>query len=407
MADGWRTVSTRILESAFTGSLAVDASDGLRPLRLHPDLLRQAPESLALMASFTSGVRLRLITDAHRLRLDAVFTRYVMAHLDHAVSRAEVLAEVDGVVVARATADPTSIVREHKDGPFAHSAVVVSTLQLVLGPPRGERQVTLWLPADAGVSIHSLSATGGVRAAPPTGALRWVHHGSSISHGGDAADARSTWPAQAARALGVEGTNLGFGGNAMIDPLTARAISRTSADLITLKFGINIVTGDSMRGRVFGPALHGFLDTVRDGHPDTPIVVITAISCPAFEQLPGPRRIGSDGRLTGTVRTGDDRRDALSLSDTRERVADVVAARSDDAALFLMDGRELLGPSDTGHLYDDLHPDPAGYDLMAARFVAAARDNAHPLARALALAEAQAEAEGRPTRRPAVGDPNA
>lgn len=384
MADRWLPVPTAVLESAFAGTAAVDADGpGIRPLRLHPDSLRNSPEGLALMAEFTSGVRLRLVTAADRLRVEAEFTRYVMAHLDHAVSRAELLAEIDGVVVDRAVAEPTALVFERTGATLERGPETVSTLELELGPTDGEREVVVWFPADAGVLLRAVAATAEVRAAPADPGLRWVHHGSSISHGGDAADARGTWPAQAARALGAEFTNLGFGGNAMIDPPVARSIARLPADLITLKFGINIVTGDAMRHRVFVPALHGFLDTVRDAHPGVPVVVVSAISCPAFEDLPGPRRLDTRGRLTGTPRPGDV--GALSLSATREATGEVLAAR-DDELLFGMDGRELLGPDDVHHLYDDLHPDPAGYDLMASRFAAAARDPRHPLGRAFAAA---------------------
>jgi lysophospholipase L1-like esterase len=381
----WRTVSTAVLESGFSGAAAVvPERGGIRPLRLHPDQRRRSPESLALMAEFTSGVRLRLVTDADRLRVTAVFTRYVMAHLGEPVSRAEVLAEIDGVVVDRAVADPTGLVLERRDGPYARGDEVVSTLELGLGASTGPREVVLWLPTDAGVRLLSVEATGDAVAAPPTHLPRWVHHGSSISHGGDAADARSTWPAQVGRALGLDWTNLGFGGNAMIDPPTARTIARLPADVITLKFGINIVTGDAMRRRVFVPALHGFLDTVRDAHPEVPIVVLSAISCPGFEDLPGPRRLDAEGRLTGTPRPGEV--GTLSLAATRDAVAEVLAARDDDPRLFGMDGRELLGPGDVHHLYDGLHPDPDGYDLMARRFVAPARDPAHSLGRAFGSA---------------------
>lgn len=379
----WRPVSASVLESGFTGALGV--VDG-RPLRLRPELLRQAPEGLALMAEFTSGVRLRLVTDADRLRVTAAFTRYVMAHLDSPVSRAELLAEIDGVVVDRAVADPTGLVSERRDAPLARGPEVVSTVELGLGPTDGPREVVVWMPADAGVRVLAVEATGETHAAPPTGRLRWVHHGSSISHGGDAADARGTWPALAGEALGLDWTNLGFGGNAMVDPPTARSIARAPADLITLKLGINVVVGDTMRRRVFAPALHGFLDAVRDGHPDVPVVVISAIACPAFEHTPGPHRI-VDGRLVGTPRPEETGK--LTLADSRAAIAEVLAARTDDPLLFGMDGRELLGADDAHHLYDELHPDPAGYALIAQRFVAAAGDPGHPLGRAFGIARSR------------------
>lgn len=43
-----------------------------------------------------------------------------------------------------------------------------------------------------------------------------------------------------------------------------------------------------MRLRAFGPAVHGFLDTLREGHPTTPLLVISPIYCPLHENTPGP-----------------------------------------------------------------------------------------------------------------------
>lgn len=396
MSQNWLPVSTAVLESAFSGVADIDPARGLEPLRLTRRELRHAPEQLALMARFTSGVRVRLVTAADRLRVEAEFTRFVMAHLSEPASRAELLAEIDGIVVARAAADPTGLVFEpdRRDGAFRYGEPVRSTLELDLGPAAGPREVTLWLPADAGVRLLGMWATDEVRAAPPQVLPRWVHHGSSISHGGDAADACSTWPALAGRALGVAWTNLGFGGNAMIDPQTARTIAALPADVVTLKFGINIVTGDAMRRRVFVPALHGFLDTVRDAHPGVPIVVLSAISCPGFEGLPGPRRLGPDGRLTGTPRPLPEGAGALSLQGTRDAIAEVLAARDDDPLLFGMDGRELFGPDDVEHLSDGVHPDPEGYATMGQRFAAAASDPGHVLGRAFVIARDRAAQAG-------------
>ena len=87
---------------------------------------------------------------------------------------------------------------------------------------------------------------------------------------------------------GVDLVNLGFGGSALLDPFVARVIRDTGADLISLKIGINLVNTDLMRRRAFVPAVHGFLDTIRDGHPDTPLLVVSPIACPIHEDTPGP-----------------------------------------------------------------------------------------------------------------------
>ena len=120
----------------------------------------------------------------------------------------------------------------------------------------------------------------------------WLHHGSSISHGSDAESPSTTWPALAAALGGVELVNLGFGGSALLDPFTARTLRDTPADLISVKIGINLVNTDLMRLRAFGPAVHGFLDTIREGHPSTPLLVVSPLLCPIHEDTPGPAGAG-------------------------------------------------------------------------------------------------------------------
>ena len=56
-----------------------------------------------------------------------------------------------------------------------------------------------------------------------------------------------------------------------------------------MKLGINAIIRDAMRFRAFVPAAHGFLDTIREGHLETPLVVISPILCGIHEDtLEGP-----------------------------------------------------------------------------------------------------------------------
>jgi hypothetical protein len=126
--------------------------------------------------------------------------------------------------------------------------------------------------------------------------------------------------------------------------------------------------------RTFGPALHGFLDIIREGHPHTPVVVISPIVCPPHEHNPGPTLVGSSGFYG---RSPDPDEDALDLSRIREIIVDVVRIRAaTDHHLTYLDGRELLGvdPDDAALLPDLLHPNQEGMDLMAALFSAALGD---------------------------------
>jgi lysophospholipase L1-like esterase len=149
-------------------------------------------------------------------------------------------------------------------------------------------------------------------------------------------------------------------------------IRDTPADLITLKVGINLVNADSMRSRTMLPALHGFLDLIREGHPDTPVILISAIACPAHEHTPGPT-VDRDGTAAGADRALETDDGALTLAETRRIMERVHADRgAADPRLHLVDGRTLLGEQDAGLLGDGLHPTEEGLGLIARRFQATA-----------------------------------
>ena len=118
--------------------------------------------------------------------------------------------------------------------------------------------------------------------------------------------------------------------------------------------------------------MHGFLDTIRDGAPTAPILVISPILCPMHEDTPGPTVTDPEAReRRGTARhkKPDLFEPPLTLRAVREILNDVVEARAaEDPALFYLDGRDLLRADDIAELPDGLRPSPAGYLLIADRF---------------------------------------
>jgi hypothetical protein len=130
-----------------------------------------------------------------------------------------------------------------------------------------------------------------------------------------------------------------------------------------------------MRVRAFVPAVHGFLDTIREGHPTTPLLVVSPILCPIHEDTPGPAvpdlgRLRS-GKLT-FVATGDPAdRTRLTLTIVREQLSRIVAGRAErDPNLNYLDGRELYGEADVEELPlpDQIHPDAATHRRIGERF---------------------------------------
>ncbi|PKA94414.1 GDSL-like lipase/acylhydrolase family protein [Bifidobacterium psychraerophilum DSM 22366] len=204
----------------------------------------------------------------------------------------------------------------------------------------------------------------------PESRRRWTHYGSSISHSGQSVNPADRWMSQVARELDLRTRDFSLSGNAQLDQCLARAIANEPADFISCAVGINLVNADSMRERAFVPALHGFLDTIREGQPDTPLIMITACSCPMQENTPGPVICGADGVFNVVGRHVDYDEGALTLSRTRVLVEEALAKRA-DPKIGLIDGRSLLGEEDTGYLDDNLHPNQQGIDLIARRFAVA------------------------------------
>ena len=353
-----------------------ETAHGLLPHRLPARARAQVADGqLAMAESQPAGVRLVLRTTATVVELDTIPTKRAYAGLPPRPDGVYELV-VDGEVVARATADGgRTMLVDVAAGSFELREGEPATLRFD-GLPTGEKTLEIWLPHDETTELVALRADGPVEPAPATARV-WLHHGSSISHGSNAATPTGTWPAVAARSAGVDLVNLGFGGGALLDPFTARTLRDTPADLISVKIGINLVNADLMRLRAFTPAVHGFLDTIREGHPTTPLLVVSPIHCPIHEDTPGPLSMDTaamaEGRV-GFVATGDPAEVAagkLTLRVVRAELARIVEQRSaSDPHLTYLDGRELYGPADHDELPlpDGLHPDAATHRLMGERF---------------------------------------
>ncbi|MFC7939922.1 GDSL-type esterase/lipase family protein [Streptomyces sp. NPDC057387] len=371
--DDW--ITTPITPDLLRGALDLERTErGLLPHRLPARARAQNNDGqLAMAESQPSGVRLALRTRATALELDTLPTKRVYAG---APPRPDGVYDllVDGRPAGRVsvaggntlTIDMTAGTADLEPGP-------AGTLRFT-DLPGGSKDIEIWLPHNETTELVALRTNAPVAPSPDPGRRIWLHHGSSISHGSDAASPTTTWPALAASLGGVELVNLGLGGGALLDPFTARAMRDTPADLISVKIGINVVNADLMRLRAFGPAVHGFLDTVREGHPTAPLLVVSPILCPVHEDTPGPLAPDfTDGRVR-FVATGDPAERAsgkLTLNVIRDELSRIVGERAaEDQNLHHLDGRELYGEADAADLPlpDGVHPDAATHRLIGERF---------------------------------------
>jgi len=372
-------ITTPITSDLLRGALDLEhTADGVLPHRL-PAWARAQNVDPQLMTAeaMPSGVRLVFRTRATTVELDVLPTKMVYRGTGPRPDGRYDLV-VDGRLAGQATADGGKVLTiDLATGTSGVEAGPVGTVRFT-DLPAADKEVVIWLPHREITELVALRTDAPVEPADTGGRRVWLHHGSSISHGSDAESPTGTWPAIAATLAGVELVNLGFSGSALLDPFTARAMRDTPADLISVKIGINVVNSDLMRLRAFGPAVHGFLDTLREGHPDTPLLVVSSILCPIQEDTPGPGAVEFvDGRVRFRA-TGDPAEVAsgrLTLRVIRAELARIVASRSAaDPNLHYLDGLELYGEADYAELPlpDELHPDPAADRRIGERFAALA-----------------------------------
>jgi lysophospholipase L1-like esterase len=231
------------------------------------------------------------------------------------------------------------------DGELHHRREVLDGEQrLVVDLPGRPVDVEIWLPQAGRIALRELSFDGAAEPLAPTGP-RWITYGSSITQAGGAYGPSETWPALVARKNGWDGVNLGFAGECHLDPIAARTIRDLPARLISLCLGINIHGGATYSGRTLPGQVESFIATIREGHPQTPLVVITP--------LPAPDREGEPNAV------------GLTLDDVRACVE--LGART-DPGVRVIDGRTILSSDEARALYaDEVHPGPDGYRLIGER----------------------------------------
>ncbi|MCK5811601.1 MAG: hypothetical protein KAG94_01760 [Clostridiales bacterium] len=179
---------------------------------------------------------------------------------------------------------------------------------------------------------------------------RWVHYGSSISHSVRAKTPATIWPGIVALQEKIHVTNLGFGGNCILDPIIGHEMSQLNADIFTLKLGIN-VHGGRLNIRSFEPCIIGLIETIRQNHIKTPIVLISPIIAPEYENTKGLSE--------------------MSLSDMRDILQLVVTNYNNlgDKNIYYVDGLEIMGQEGLKYMPDNVHPDGPGQFILADNFI--------------------------------------
>ncbi|MGX1882155.1 GDSL-type esterase/lipase family protein [Streptomyces sp. NPDC055287] len=308
--------------------------DGRRAVRADPTDLDRLPWDTAERAAVPVGVRLEF-TARGATALDIRYRAALPGPGDALRDLAHTFALWhDGALVTEVTEAPEeeTVVR--------------------IGLPDRPGRFTVHPPESQCPEVLGLRPAGGA-IVPAPAQPRWLVHGDSITEGWWSTRPAHAWPAAAGRALGLDAVNLGHAGAGRGELAVAQQIAGLPADVLTLAFGTNCWSRTPFSSPLLYETARAFIGLVRQGHPDTPLLVLSPVLRPEAEGTPNAL-----GATLAELRT------ALEEA-TRARIAD------GDDRLALLPGRDLIGPR---HLADGLHPNDAGHALMADAVAAALRD---------------------------------
>ena len=209
--------------------------------------------------------------------------------------------------------------------------------------PRVDRELTLYLPLYAPVKVVGIGIDAGAEIkAPGPFALPKpiVFYGTSITQGGCASRPGMSYEAILGRSLNIDFVNLGFSGNGIGEPEMASTVAGLDAAAFVLDFAHNNPTLESFK-QAFDP----FIATIRRAHPRVPILLMTPIYDAHMESW-APRPL---------------------LAEMRTLIRQVAAQRiaAGDTNLQVIEGTDLLGPSEGDCLVDGTHPNDLGLKAMA------------------------------------------
>src|SRR5438477_6423577 len=159
-------------------------------------------------------------------------------------------------------------------------------VRLALGGWPGDERAIVYLPEGMQPTIKSLAGVGGRIAAAPADQPRWIAYGDSVAEGWAASGPAYAWPALVGRQQGLDVVNMGYAGAARGEVASAEQIAALDADVISITHGTNCWTRTPHSVDMMLAAIAAFIDTVRQGHPDTPIIVVSPVIRPDAETTP-------------------------------------------------------------------------------------------------------------------------
>ena len=146
-------------------------------------------------------------------------------------------------------------------------------LTMINGMAAGEKECLLYLPLYGEVLSLEIGVNSGasIEALPNPFRHNIAVFGSSFTHGSCASGPALTWPAFFSRSTGLHVCSFGMSGNSKLQPYLGEVFGKINADALVCDAfsNPNIAT--------IGARIRPFIESVRKGNPDMPIIFLNTI----------------------------------------------------------------------------------------------------------------------------------
>jgi len=331
-----------VMLNAFTAPFCVHGLACGERGRLPEALIPSLRSELHRLARMTSGGRIRFVTDAPKLRVEAVLSdASLKTNMTALLHSGFDLYEGTGrkarhIAVVRPAAQG-GVPYEPLDG-FTIDRIVSQTVDL----PKNGRIYTLYLPVFCGLDDLKIGVSQGFTVEPaPDYAIAKpvVFYGSSITQGACASRPSLTYPARVCRLLDVDFINLGFAGQAKGDAVVAAYIASLPMSALVMDYDHNAPDAEWLRNTHWLFYRQAVQNALR-----TPTLFMSRI----------PSSMTAD--------------DAQIYADCRRIVMENRdrAVRENGPRTEFLNGLDVFGETADDYLTDMLHPNDCGFTKLAA-----------------------------------------
>lgn len=302
--------------------------NGTRLWRVPAQDIETLPKGVQARSKCPSGGRILLKCNTSRLAVRVVAANDVAAR------------RFDTYVNGRLCEAPSAQVTKRDQEHIEFELVLFQDLD------NREKEILIYLPHLQEVAVKALGVDQATRFSTPertfARALPVVFYGSSVCQGSGAVHPGQSYPAIVSRELNLDFVNLGFGGAGKAETNVVDLVKSIPACCYVFDLGKSYGAQDAS-------AFHAMLHSIRQRHPEIPIIAITPIT--------SVKEVKEPSYSERSIHTRTVMRDAVM-----KRIGE------GDRQLQLINGEDLLGFKEHHALSKDgVHPSDQGYRLIATK----------------------------------------